>query len=627
MTAVPKLCTVSDTFVPNASLFHESANNNNIINNSNRVISNSIVNQQNIHNTAYKFKNTVTSSAAHSSKLIYQSPVKQTERMTQVSTMINNTNTSATMLSNNSSNNSGPTSTAGSGTANNVSTGVMNNTSMPITSSSSSSSTSVIAMQSSPGNYASASLYVGDLHPDVTEAMLYEIFNSVGPVASIRVCRDAVTRRSLGYAYVNYHAIPEAERALDTLNYTTIKGIAARIMWSHRDPSLRKSGAGNIFVKNLDKSIDNKALYDTFSLFGNILSCKVKTDEQGKSLGFGFVHYESDDSAKTAIEKVNGMSIGGKTVYVGTFLKRTERMPNTEQRYTNVYIKNIPQSWTEEKLKEVFGNFGEVTSMALRTDNKSRKFAFINFAESDDARKAVIQLNKKIVTDDGVKDEENDEDRIEENGKKDEKNGEKDEVNRLFVGPHQTKTQRIAMLKAKYETINNENKAKAQGVNLYIKNLDDSIDDNGLREMFEQFGPVSSAKIMRDEKAISRGFGFVCFLRPDDATKAVTEMHLKLHNRKPLYVGLAEKRDQRLARMQQRYRFVPPNMRGGNVAGVNSAAVGMATGGIPPQLQFGAPPPHMYFGAGGTTGATPGNAQMPPPPGRGGPVMAYQQGG
>merc|ERR1719180_724022 len=235
-------------------------------------------------------------------------------------------------------------------------------------------------------------------------------------------------------------------------------------MWSQRDPSLRRSGVGNVFIKNLDKSIDNKAMYDTFSAFGNILSCKVAQDADGGSKGYGFVHFETEEAAMNAIQKVNGMLLNEKKVFVGRFVPRKER----------------EKELGDEKLKEVFSKFGKITSykvvkdrdvkgdegedvgMEAGPDSKNKGFGFVSFEDSESAEKAVDELNG-----------------VEMFGKT------------LYVGRAQKKAERQQELKKKFEQLKLERLNRYQGVNLYVKNLDDTIDDERLRKEFAPYGTIT----------------------------------------------------------------------------------------------------------------------------------------
>lgn len=112
-------------------------------------------------------------------------------------------------------------------------------------------------------------------------------------------------------------------------------------------------------------------------------------------------------------------------------------------------------------------------------------------------------------------------------------------------------------------------------MNLYVKNLDDTIDDERLRKEFETHGTITSAKVMIEEGRskgkhgstdrlgnilnmayimfVIQGFGFVCFSSPEEATKAVTEMNGKIIGTKPLYVALAQRKEDRKAHLQNQY--------------------------------------------------------------------------
>lgn len=348
------------------------------------------------------------------------------------------------------------------------------------------------------------------------------------------------------------------------MNFDIIKGRPIRIMWSQRDPSLRKSGVGNVFIKNLDKTIDNKAMYDTFSAFGNILSCKVAQDETGQSKGYGFVHFETEEAANMSIEKVNGMLLNDKKVFVGRFIPRKEREKELGEKaklFTNVYVKNFGDELNDESLKEMFEKYGPITSHKVMTkEGKSRGFGFVAFDDPEAAEKAVDELNGKELGDGKI----------------------------LYVGRAQKKNERQMELKRRFEQLKNERMTRYQGINLYVKNLDDSIDDERLRKEFAQFGTITSAKVMLEDGR-SKGFGFVCFSSPEEATKAVTEMNGRICGSKPLYVALAQRKEDRKAHLASQYMQRMTNMRMQQMG--QTFLPGSASGYFVPTI-----PPNRFFG-------------------------------
>jgi len=147
-----------------------------------------------------------------------------------------------------------------------------------------------------------ASLYVGDLHPSVTEAALFNTFCVVGPVSSIRVCRNwDSNRKSLGYAYVNFHQAEDAERALGKLTgrfysgkliqaeYTTVSDFReARCRAFHETRCNRGAYCNFLHIKHIPKAIKRRVvreMYDEHPEYLGQTTRKEKKEKKEKKEG------------------------------------------------------------------------------------------------------------------------------------------------------------------------------------------------------------------------------------------------------------------------------------------------------------------------------------------------------
>ena len=156
----------------------------------------------------------------------------------------------------------------------------------------------------------------------IREELLWELFTQTGPVVSVFMPRDRVTGDHQGYAFIEFRNEIDAEYTIKILNGVKLHGKALKLSQSSTQKKLHDIGA-NVFVGNLDLEVTDQRLYDTFSAFGPLLSCKLMKDPlTGTSKGVGLLSYDSFEAADMAIETMNEKFFANKIIKVNYAYKR-----------------------------------------------------------------------------------------------------------------------------------------------------------------------------------------------------------------------------------------------------------------------------------------------------------------
>jgi polyadenylate-binding protein len=203
---------------------------------------------------------------------------------------------------------------------------------------------------------------------------------------------------------------------------------------------------------------------------------------------------------------MNEKEFHGKVITVCSFVKKGEREEGKIE-YTNLYVKNLPEGFSEEKVKEVFAKFGNISSAKYEED---KNMAYVNFENHANAKQAEEELNEQVLP----------------NGKEG-----------LLVCRH--------LNKHELEEESNKNKisklhdltSQLANCNLYIKPLTADITEERVKREFSKYGTVKSIKL---DNRNDRYFGYVMYEDSISAQKAMIETNGQHVFGKPLQVEFYE---------------------------------------------------------------------------------------
>lgn len=369
-------------------------------------------------------------------------------------------------------------------------------------------------------------LYLSDLPTNVTEsdiAMFFKDYKDNILVTSFLPIRNTEFGKSIS-AKVIFNDPQVANEARISTNMRKIKGKTIRIMWDELSSNLRNQSQSNIFIKNIPFHVKPREFYEMFLQYGDIISAKVPEDEEGNHLGYGYINYPDPSSAVLAIKSTDGKEIWGSKLDVKLFQKKSERFDSNgnannlssnldnplNSKSFSLFLKNFPHGFNEQDVTNMCSQYGAVLNCKVLSDSLSRAYSIVSFNDEESCMNAKNSLQGQSFQDGSV----------------------------LFVDILMNKMDRKKMLMNKINNTNSRLNEQYKMCNLHIRNIPYHAKEDDLREAFEKFGPIKSAKIetyLLITKAnneyiqipTSRGFAYVCYEDPDCAKLAIEQMNMK----------------------------------------------------------------------------------------------------
>ncbi|KAI9162243.1 hypothetical protein LWI28_025288 [Acer negundo] len=265
------------------------------------------------------------------------------------------------------------------------------------------------------------SVYVGNIHTQVTEPLIQEVFSSTGPVEGCKLIR----KEKSSYGFIHYFDRRSAAMAILSLNGRHLFGQPIKVNWAYASGQREDtSGAGhfNIFVGDLSPEVTDATLYACFSVYPSCSDARVMWDQKtGRSRGFGFVSFRNQQEAQGAINDLTGKWLGSRQIRCNWATKGAvnEDKPNSDAKsvveltngssedgketnnneapennpqYTTVYVGNLAPEVTQLDLHRHFHALGAGVIEEVRVQ-RDKGFGFVRFSTHAEAALAIQMGN------------------------------------------------------------------------------------------------------------------------------------------------------------------------------------------------------------------------------------------